>query len=515
MLTLRLLILLLAFSASLITFASSFYSTYQVQKAQLIKDTLRSNYAYANKLASATDKFLEASLQQLAYAAKEIAANINDDAFLEQQVKRLNLQTNSFNTVVINRFGVVVATSPEKLSIRGRSISTEGVLQALKEKKPLISKPYMAATGNLIISISYPLFDDENKYLGYVGGTIYLKERNIISELLEHHYHEGGAYTYVVDSDRRILYHPDNSRIGEKVTRNLIIDALIRGESGQQAVINSQNINMLAGYAPVKLAKWGVVAQRSLDVSLASLDSLIIALFRKTLPMALIMFTLIAILAHFISRPLQQLAISANTLDDADTIKNLNNINAWYFESQKLKLAILNGVNTLQEQLGQLRHDAQTDPLTGVHNRRSLNIALSKLMIKKIPFAILEIDIDYFKRVNDDFGHDTGDRALKALTSMIESIARKEDIIARIGGEEFVLVLPNENDESAYELAEQLRINVESTEIDIIGSITISVGIASWPTHSSDIDQVYKCADKALYHAKEHGRNQCVVASLD
>ena len=98
---------------------------------------------------------------------------------------------------------------------------------------------------------------------------------------------------------------------------------------------------------------------------------------------------------------------------------------------------------------------------------------------------------------------------------MIEAIARKDDIIARIGGEEFVLVLPNENDESAFELAEKLRVNVESTAIDVIGYITISVGIASWPIHSTDIDQVYKCADKALYHAKEHGRNQCVVANLD
>ena len=78
-----------------------------------------------------------------------------------------------------------------------------------------------------------------------------------------------------------------------------------------------------------------------------------------------------------------------------------------------------------------------------------------------------------------------------------------------------MLVLPNEDNKSAYTIAERLRTTVESSKIDTIGHITISIGIATWPDHSNDIDKVYKCADKALYYAKNHGRNRCVIADVN
>ncbi|ALS34615.1 hypothetical protein PTRA_b0080 [Pseudoalteromonas translucida KMM 520] len=111
---------------------------------------------------------------------------------------------------------------------------------------------------------------------------------------------------------------------------------------------------------------------------------------------------------------------------------------------------MLKGESILQLQIGQLRHDAQTDPLTGLHNRRSLKVWLDKLIQEQTLFTILEIDIDFFKRVNDTYGHDKGDETLKALTVLIQSIARKDDIVARIGGEEFILVIPNQNSEGAF-----------------------------------------------------------------
>ena len=112
-------------------------------------------------------------------------------------------------------------------------------------------------------------------------------------------------------------------------------------------------------------------------------------------------------------------------------------------------------------------------------------------MFKQTPFAILEIDIDFFKRVNDTFGHDKGDEALKSLTDIIKKLSRKDDIVARIGGEEFVLVLPNENSQSALKIAERLLKTVEATNMETIGFITISIGIATWPEHSNDICLLY------------------------
>ncbi|WP_206018185.1 sensor domain-containing diguanylate cyclase [Pseudoalteromonas sp. SWXJZ94C] len=514
-LNLRLLILLLALTASLSTLVSGFYSTYQVQKEQLINYTLKSNYAYARKLASATDSFLEAAMQQVAYSAKIVEQQIEDDNLLKQEVIRLNLQTNSFNSVVINKGGIVVATSPELPELINQPISSTGALQAAKEKRPLISNPYMSVAGNLIIFISHPLFNTQGDYLGYIGGTLYLNEPNTLNNLLEQHYYRQGTYIYVIDANKRILYHPDPKYVGLYAGDNSIINSVIAGKAGTSETTNRQGEGMLAGFAPVTRAKWRIVAQRSVRATLTSLDLLIVEVIKRTLPQAIITFILIGFFAHFISRPLKQLADRVNTLDDPVSFEKLKNVKSWYFESQRLKLAMLKGVNILQMQIGQLRHDAETDPLTNTHNRRSLNGLLNQLMVKQTPFALLEIDIDFFKRVNDTFGHGVGDEALKSLTNIIKNLSRKDDIVARIGGEEFVLVLPNESSESALKIAERLRMTVESTNMKTIGFITISIGIATWPKHSNDIDQVYKCADKALYHAKEHGRNRCIVAQGD
>ena len=514
-LNLRTLILLLAFSTAMSTLIGSFYSTYQVQKEQLTAFTLRSNLAYAQKLASATDNFLESALQQLAYSANVIEHQTDDLQLLNSEVTRLNLQTKSFNSVVVNVNGILAATSPHFATIIGQPINTPGAIEATNEKRPLISKPYMSAAGNLIVFISHPLFDLENNYLGYIGGSLYLKEKNILNALLEQHYHEGGSYLYVVSSNKRILYHPDAHRIGSLVTDNAVVDAALSGKKGTSQVLNSKNKTMLAGYAPVASSGWGIVAQRPLKVTLSSLDVLTIEVVKRTIPMALITFILIGLFAHFIARPLKRLAENADTLDDPQSLEKLKAVKSWYFESHRLKMAMLKGVNILQMQIGQLRHDAQTDPLTETHNRRSLNGLLNHLMYKQTPFAILEIDIDFFKRVNDTFGHDKGDEALVYLTNIIKKLSRKDDIVARIGGEEFVLVLPNEDNKSAYTIAERLRTTVESSKIDTIGHITISIGIATWPDHSNDIDKVYKCADKALYYAKNHGRNRCVIADVN
>ncbi|MEL0655480.1 sensor domain-containing diguanylate cyclase [Pseudoalteromonas issachenkonii] len=506
--------MLLAFSAALSTLVGSFYSTYQVQKEQLTSYTLKSNLAYAQKLASTTDNFLKSAFQQLEYSAKIIEQSPNNSQLLNDEAIRLNLQTDSFNSVVINLHGVVAATSPRLESIIGQQIQSPGAIEALKEKRPLISKPYMSAAGNLIVFISHPLFDLKGNYLGYIGGSLYLKERNILNSLLEQHYYEGGTYIYVVDASRRTLYHPDQALIGTVVTNSSITNNMITSQSGTTIVKNSQEIEMLAGFSSVPKAKWIIVAQRPVKATLSSLDLLITEVIKRTLPMAIITFLLIGFFAHFISRPLKQLANKANTLDDPTSIEELKSVKSWYFESQRLKIAMLNGVNTLQMQIGQLRHDAQTDPLTDTHNRRSLNGLLNQLMFKQTPFAILEIDIDFFKRVNDTFGHDKGDETLVSLTNIIKKLSRRDDIVSRIGGEEFVLVLPNEDSQSAFKIAERLRKTVESTEMDTIGNITISIGIATCPEHSADIAQVYKCADKALYHAKKHGRNRCVVAEI-
>ncbi len=510
---LRQLILLLAIPAAAAILFSGLYISYQMQKERVIEDTLQSNHVFASKLASATEHFLAAAMQQLEFSAKIIADDITNTELLQSETDRLLNQTHSFNSVAINMQGVVKAASPVSLNIINKTVNSPHSKQAFKLKRPQVSLPYISLANNLIVVLSYPLFDQAGNYYGYIGGSFYLEQQSILNALLKQHSYDGGAYFYVVADNKTLLYHPEAQRIGEQVFNNPVIERVLQGEDGYTRVINSQGVTMLAGFSHVELANWGIVAQRSEAATLAKLDTFQGLVLKRMLPIVLITFLLIAMLAHYIAKPLRLLADSANLSTDKKNVDHLKGIKSWYFESNQLKHAMLEGVHVLQSQMGQLRQDALTDPLTGAHNRRGLNILLENLMDKHIPFAVLEIDIDFFKRVNDTFGHDTGDEVLKTLTHIIQSLSRKHDIVARTGGEEFLLVLPNENSDSAFVIAERLRNQVATTLMAKVGYINVSIGIATWPQHSDDIDQVYKCADKALYHAKETGRNKCVIAS--
>jgi diguanylate cyclase (GGDEF)-like protein len=174
---------------------------------------------------------------------------------------------------------------------------------------------------------------------------------------------------------------------------------------------------------------------------------------------------------------------------------------------------MLKGVGLLQNQIGLLQHEAQTDPLTGLHNRRSLELMLDQLTLQQTPFTVLAIDIDFFKRVNDEFGHDIGDIVLQSLATIIVDVTRENDFVARTGGEEFIVILPNINAKSAYQLAERLRMRVSETIIEPVGSINISIGISGWPLMQLSVEEILKQADQALYKAKKTGRNRCIIDS--
>lgn len=515
LINLKNLIILLAFSVAFITLTNGFYANYQVQKSQLIKHSLDTNHAYAQKLAAATDNFINAAHQQLAFAARIIEKNLDNQALIMREAERIHLQTASFNSVIIaNNQGIALATSPNTLGIIGGKILSIGAQEALKAQKPLVSTPYLSSVGNLLVLISAPMFDSSGNYLGYVGGTIYLKEKSILNDLLGKHFHKDGSYIYVIDKSKRIIYHPSQKRVGSYIENNKVINSVIKNISGSAQVTNSLGIEMLAGFSPITTANWGVVAQRPVTATLSPLDDLMKRVIYRTLPLALFTFFIIWLLANYISRPLRQLATTAKEMDSPSAHSSLANVRSWYFESKELKQAMLKGLELLNIQINQLKEDAATDPLTGAFNRRSLQLLLERLKQKNIYFSVLAIDIDHFKKVNDTFGHPAGDQALIILTQLMRKASRDQDIIARTGGEEFLLILPNTASETALTIAERLRVKVANTQIDPIGSIQVSIGIATSPENVVSTETTLNQADEALYQAKKSGRNRCVVFTL-
>ena len=169
-----------------------------------------------------------------------------------------------------------------------------------------------------------------------------------------------------------------------------------------------------------------------------------------------------------------------------------------------------------------LRQQSIRDPLTGLFNRRYLEETLEREAIRtqreKTCLAILMIDIDHFKKVNDRYGHHVGDRALAAIGRALSDASRGSDVVCRYGGEEFTVLLPNTNLQQAMQAAEKLAEAVQQIELKHLAGLpyvpTISVGVACLPLHGDKPAPVLRAADEALYVAKKTGRNRVVCAPL-
>lgn len=163
-----------------------------------------------------------------------------------------------------------------------------------------------------------------------------------------------------------------------------------------------------------------------------------------------------------------------------------------------------------------LRRQSITDGLTGLYNRRHLDHALGAEHARSkrhgINLSVLMLDVDHFKRFNDEHGHDLGDRVLKAIADTLRGALRNHDIPCRYGGEEFLAILPNTTQSGAYAVAERLRKDAENLEIEGL-KVTVSIGVGAFPHVGQDSPEaLVQAADSALYQAKNSGRNRVRVA---
>ncbi|WP_321268523.1 diguanylate cyclase [Alcaligenes faecalis] len=512
---LRRLILLLATASSLLTMGYTLYGAYWAERTLLMDQALEKNRAYALKLASSTDAFIANLQQQLRYSANLLSGPApKTEQQLNAEVNRLHEQNNSFNSVLIlDAKGQVLANAPYNLGLLGTVLQGEGTRHALNSKIPLVSSPYMSATDRLLIFLSYPILDVDGNYQGLVGGSIYLHEPNSLNALLGEHFHRDGSYIYVVDKNKRLIYHQDTSRIGEIISDNPAIDAVNQGRIDALALENSKGTDMLTGFAPSKDVQWGLVVQSPTDTVLKELSGLLGKVLRNSIPFFVAVQILIWMLAMLIAKPLRQLARQAPHLDTDLAGSRISQVHAWYFESRQIKLAMLLGLKRVNRKMGVMDIERNTDPLTSLTNRRGMNAMLQQWRDTDTPFSVLAVDIDHFKRVNDTYGHDVGDLVLCFLANTMRACTRDTDLVCRVGGEEFSIFLPEQDIDQAVQLAERLRILISKTNSPTGSPITISIGVANWPIHAREHSTVLKLADEALYTAKRNGRNRVEISS--
>ncbi|WP_025680060.1 sensor domain-containing diguanylate cyclase [Paenibacillus massiliensis] len=489
--------------------------SYVSKKNSLIETTLRLNYNNASGKAQTLNSLFISMRESLQYSANSLTDVEGMTA--KQLADYLNLMRNSsnfFNSLYrIDENGQIRGISPYNPQRIGGHLTTKYALDALLSQRPYISSPYVTPNSHrLIVFMSQPLFDQNSNYTGFVGGSLYLQEDNILSSIFGNNsVDDSGSYYYIVDAHGRVLYHPDKQVIGSDLAQEEVVQSLLEGKSGCQLTVDHLGRQMIAGYSYVDSNGWGVVAVSPLErIQKELMDNLYTQILVSSLPFMILLIGVILI-ARQLARPFVYLADLMSKLGKERVVLPEAKSH-WNREADLLTKAVFLAVADIQKQQDQLAQDAATDGLTGLLNRRSLEQMMQQWLEAGTSFSLILLDVDRFKPINDTYGHLVGDRVLKHVSDKVLSNVRPTDACFRFGGEEFIVLLPDCAKEEAFELAEIIRKDIESSAAPIPSRITISLGVAHCPDDAASAEQLLHKADQAMYLAKSQGRNRTMLA---
>ena len=279
---------------------------------------------------------------------------------------------------------------------------------------------------------------------------------------------------------------------------------------------------------------WTVVAREPAEVARAAAREGV----RKALTLgmfaAALAFLLGWLLAQRLTRPLRQIASVAKaigtgrldvgmpTMAGSSEVKQLSLALAGMTArlvsaNAELEARVKERTSALEIANAQLDRQARFDALTGLLNRHGMEERLQQTLPAThpdaMPLGIVMVDIDHFKKINDRFGHATGDAALRAVAGVLRTHLRKSDIAARLGGEEFVLMMPGASAAEAMRMAVTLVELVANTAFETVGRVTVSCGVSQMTRDDQSVDTALRRADKALYEAKAAGRNRAQLSA--
>ena len=432
---------------------------------------------------------------------------------IQAQLDLVTRSSNYFNSQMVNDAnGNVLAISPVSVGLTSKKLTSKAILDAIEQRKAAISAPFESVTNRLIVLMTNPIFNSSGQYLGSLGGAIYLRENNVLNDIFgSNSYSPSGSYIYVVDGAGNLIYHPDHNRLGENVSANPVVAKLINGHSGKEKVVNTLGVPMLAGYSYVPANGWGIVVQSPLEEINEKSMRLIQNAILYSLPFLLLILILTASLAKKLTLPFARLAATAYKILNGKQVADLPKVRTNTYEAYHLYKTMLITIDALQKKANQYELEAQTDNLTGLANRRSMETQMLDWLEEGTGFSLIVLDIDHFKVINDTHGHLAGDKVLKYLGKLLLAMASENEHYFRFGGEEFIVLMPHMTKEDAYLYAEKIRNKLELTISPVGQPITVSLGVSSFPTDGVTAHEVLEHADQALYFAKGKGRNCTVV----
>jgi diguanylate cyclase (GGDEF)-like protein len=507
--TIRTTVNLLVVISVLTTLSVCAFIGYRSEKQSLTQMTFQLNEVYAVKISDTVNGLFNNMKQSLRVTGEYLSRDLSRTDLREQMVLFQRGHTYYNSIFIVDRDGILIEGSSAEPQTIGHKITSEGIIQANEKQQSFVSEPYISSTtGKLIVLVSEPLWDSTGNYLGFIGGSIRLHETSIFQTVLGTIPHQSnGSYAYVVSSTGYILYHPDANRIGDNVDKNPVVIKILEGESGTARVMNTKGIDMLASYSYINEAGWGIVSQTPNDFVISAARSYVMKLVLYMLPVLLLFMAMIYWLVGKMSAPLSKLAEFASSLSPSGK-EELPQIHNWNHEANELNLAFGMALRHFRYQYEHLSLEAKTDPLTGLFNRRTMDLLVKTWITQQLPFSMLVMDIDHFKNVNDTYGHDKGDQVLIFLANSLQRMLSEHYVICRFGGEEFVVLALHADFDEAIKNAETIRKYMAETDSPTGQKVTVSIGISHYPGFAHDAEQLFRFADEAMYRAKRLGRNR-------
>lgn len=328
---------------------------------------------------------------------------------------------------------------------------------------------------------------------------------------MANHHYDDESYVFVVDREGHLIYHPDSERLGENVRANEVVEKVINEDKGSQIVMNTRGNEFFASYSYLEVADWGIVVQTPTSIIKAPLQRLFWRIVLLTLPFLIVILLISGTIVSTITRPINELAqFSEKALKGNSDDLRLRTRNSYSLVYEVRQL-----FQQISSHLEMLNKQATVDGLTQLANRRKTMNVLKDWIEDHKDFSLILIDIDFFKKVNDQYGHLKGDEVLQYLAQEMEKVCGDKGLCFRYGGEEFGILLNPMSEQEAFEVAEQLRKQIAETISPTGKPIYISLGVTSSEKEDRVPEDMIERADIALYHSKETGRNRTTIYSKD
>ncbi|MFT9819711.1 diguanylate cyclase [Lysinibacillus sp. NPDC056185] len=436
-------------------------------------------------------------------------------------------KTDFTDLIFVNKEGIVQFDTVTENNTSGVSVDVNDRKYfqiAKKTKQPYITDILISkVTKQPIIAFASPILNAQQQFNGVVFGAVNL---DTIDQLLQESRVGFLGHAYIIDQEGTMLSEFNNKK--QRSSGNYLVDkhilnaALKNKTSGLELYKDANNKWILAKSKPINGGKWFIISEIGL---LEAYKPLINRFLWITICLVVGSFFMIKMMLHLskrIEEPIQQLLTGVRKVEQGFYEYQIDDqqLTPYAQEFQELCASFNEMSDKVRKDTILLKELSITCQLTELYNRRYLieqgELAFQKCLEEQNHCSCIAIDIDFFKKVNDTYGHLIGDEVLKHVANTITNSVRRIDIVTRYGGEEFVILSPNTTLESAVEIAERVRQHVEDQPYiadDFEINVTVSIGIAGYG-HSENISTFYELldkADQALYIAKESGRNQLRV----